>query len=215
MARNRLIPSTWDHEGMLRVDTVDVTLNTESRDRPSTVQSVGRCTVPGVTVMWRPRQSVRSRISCNIMRSLSLSCFSPGAHTFISCVPFRTPSVLPKGVSCGFPIFSSRKRNYCVNEGRKAGSNDSRVRVRTSLIPLSHINLDTRFTLCWVPPRVHHCSRVRSQLGCFDSVCQSPDISLQRWAARRSCLVAAIKLRPSFVSPKMPTGSSDVFILHT
>jgi hypothetical protein len=77
------------------------------------------------------------------------------------------------------------------------------VRVRTSLIPFNGptlSNLDTRFTLCWAPPRVHHCSDVRSQLGCFDSVCQSPDISLQRWVARRSCLVAAIKLIPSFVS---------------
>jgi hypothetical protein len=137
LARNRSIPSSWDQEGMLRVDTVDVTLNTEPRDRPSTAQSVGHCTVPGVAVMWRPRQSVRSRISCSIMRSLSLSCFSPGVHTFISCVPFRPPSVLPNVASSGFPIFSSRKRSCCDNEARKAGSNDSRVRVRTSLIPFN------------------------------------------------------------------------------
>ena len=89
------------------------------------------------------------------------------------------------------------------------------MKVRTSLMPLSHNNLANRVTLCWAPPRVHHCSRVRSQLGCFDSVCQSPDISFQRWVARRSCRVAAIKLMPSFASPKIPTGSSDAFILHT
>ena len=112
-------------------------------------------------------------------------------------------------------MFSSRNRSCCGNEGRKAGRNDSRMKVRTSRIPLSHNNLASRVTLWWVPPRVCHCSRVRSQLGCFDSVCQSPDISFQRWVARRSCLVAAIKLMSSFVSPKIPTGSSDAFILHT
>ena len=89
------------------------------------------------------------------------------------------------------------------------------MRVRISRIPLSHKSLAARVTLCWDPPRVLHCSRVRFQLGYSDSICQSSDISLQRWAARRSCLVAAIKLMPSFVSPKMLTDSSDTFILHT
>ena len=99
LAKNRLTSSSWDREGVLWIDTVDVTLNTEPCDRPSIAHSVDRCTEPGVAVMWRPRQSVRSKIFCNIMLSLSLSCLSPGAHTFISCIPLRPPSVLPNVVS--------------------------------------------------------------------------------------------------------------------
>ena len=156
MAKNRLIASSWDQEGVLWIDTVDATLNTEPCDRPSIAHSVDRCPGPGVAVMWRPRQSVRSKIFCRILLSLSLNCLSPGAHTFISCIPLRPPSVLPNVLSWGFPKFSSRNRSCCGSEGRNAGDNDSRVRVRTSRIPLSHSSLAARITLCWDPPRVCH-----------------------------------------------------------
>ena len=43
LARNRLTSSSWDREGALWIDTVDVTLNTEPCDRPSTAHSVDHC----------------------------------------------------------------------------------------------------------------------------------------------------------------------------
>ena len=45
LARNCLISSSWDQEGVLWIDTVDVTLNTEPRDRPSTDHSVDRVSI--------------------------------------------------------------------------------------------------------------------------------------------------------------------------
>ena len=64
---NRLILSSWGLEGMPRVGPVVATLNTEPRDRLVIAHSVGRCTVPGVAVRCKPRQSVRFKISCSIV----------------------------------------------------------------------------------------------------------------------------------------------------
>lgn len=128
---------------------------------------------------WPVCEVQKTRHSSSV-RSLAFNCSSCGAHTVISSVPLRPSSVLTNVVSCRFPILSCIKRRFCGRERWEAGGIVSRVSPRTSFTQLSHSILATLFRLSLTPPKVCHCSYVRSQLGCSCSCCQSPYISLHR-----------------------------------
>jgi len=67
------------------MDTVDTALNIEPGGGPLIALSVERCPGPGEAVMWRPRQSVRSKIPLHkadetMVRSLQMLVHRRALH---------------------------------------------------------------------------------------------------------------------------------------